>query len=227
MEGNSYSGREFRSPCIAATWDFGRLGIEISIPLLRNGASAVDAVEAAIRTVELDNQDQYYVGVGGYPNAEGKMELDAAIMDGDCRYGAVMSLPGISTPISVARTVMEKCPHNILTGDGALAWAKSMGFEETNILTDNVQQEWEQWRSSQRRSAEEDSNNVDDQHDTIGVICLDKYGRLSAGTSTSGYCYMLVFFCEAHQNVLNKQLAIQTSWSSWGLSLDWQWAVLR
>jgi N4-(beta-N-acetylglucosaminyl)-L-asparaginase len=176
------ASRSLLLPTIAATWDFGRLGIHQAIPLLQQGQSALDAVEIAIRTVELDTQDQYYVGVGGYPNALGVMELDAAIMDHESRYGAVMSLPRIATPISVARTVMEKCQHNILTGEGACLWAKEMGFLEEDILTESAKKDWEEWKASREKAPSQD----EDMHDTVGVVCIDAQGRLAAGTSTSG-----------------------------------------
>lgn len=149
--------------------------------MLQSGRSAVDAVEAAIRAVELDNNGQYYVGVGGYPTSAGVMELDAAIMDHDCRYGAVMSLQDIANPISVARSIMEQCPHNILTGEGALVWAMEHGFEVTGILTEAIAKEWQDWIAAGKQTKRNQ-----DEHDTVGVICLDRDGRLCAGTSTSG-----------------------------------------
>lgn len=94
--------------CIAATWSFGGIGVQQAVPLLLQGYDAISAVETAIKTVELDNKDQYFVGLGGYPNAAGTMQLDAAIMDHQLHYGAVMAMDGIATPISVARSIMEK-----------------------------------------------------------------------------------------------------------------------
>lgn len=166
---------------MAATWDFGRIAIDRTIPSLLSGGSALDAIERGINAVELDNQDQYFVGVGGYPNAKGIMELDAAIMDDECRYGAVMGLQDIATPISVARTVLEKSPHNILVGEGARLWAFENGFHAEKILTDPVRDEWLEWKKTYEMAAKEDS------HDTIGFICLDQNGKLAAGTSTSGW----------------------------------------
>ena len=71
-----------------------------------------------INAVEIDTRDQYFVGYGGLPNADGIMQLDAAIMNHHSQYGAVMGLENIKTPISVARKILEKCPHNILIGEG-------------------------------------------------------------------------------------------------------------
>ncbi len=165
---------------MASTWDFGKIAITRAIPSIVSGCSAIDAVEMGINAVELDIEDQYFVGVGGFPNAKGFMELDAAIMDGDCRYGAVMGISDISTPISVARSVLEKSPHSILTGDGARLWAFEQGFTAENILTDGAKSEWEEWIRSKEITKKEDA------HDTVGFICLDKQGNLAAGTSTSG-----------------------------------------
>ncbi len=97
-----------------------------------------------------------------------------------------MSMPGIAAPISVARSVMVKCPHSILTESGALSWAKKMGFEEQNIVTGDVMKEWEQWLQDKQKQ-QEGPRVDDDMHDTIGVVCIDREGRLAAGTSTSGY----------------------------------------
>lgn len=167
--------------CMVATWDFGKLAINRAIPDLLQGGSALDAVEKGINAVELNNDDQYFVGVGGYPNSNGIMELDAAIMDDQCRYGAVMALQEISTPISVARSVLEKSPHNILVGEGARLWAFENGFRSESILTESVREEWKQWKRS-KEIVDQDAS-----HDTIGFICLDKNGKLATGTSTSGY----------------------------------------
>lgn len=179
---SGFLGSQSRSgrACMAATWDFGMIAVNRVIPNLLSSSSALDAVELGINAVELDTRDQYFVGVGGFPNAKGFMELDAAVMDHDCRYGAVMGLSDISRPISVARSVLERSPHNILVGEGARLWAFEQGFTKENILVESVKAEWEEWTRSREIVANEDS------HDTVGFICLDKSGDLAAGTSTSG-----------------------------------------
>jgi len=171
----------------AATWKFGEIAVDKIVPMLEQGISSIDAVEMGICAVELDNNDQYCVGFGGFPNAEGVMELDAAIMDHKCRYGAVMGLTDILNPISVARTVMDKCIHNILVGEGALKWALSQGFtkDPNRVLSSVALDDWIKWKKDNMASSAEKQ----DSHDTIGVICLDKNGHLCAGTSTSGWKY--------------------------------------
>jgi len=171
-------------PIAVSTWNFGKLAIDSCSPILENGLSAIDAVEEGIKFVELDDNDQYYVGVGGLPNSDGNMELDAAIMDHKKRYGAVMALKNIKTPISVARSIMEKCVHNIICGDGAMKWAIDNGFSfDEKVLTIDSKREWMAWKYENERHI----NDKEDMHDTIGLICLDKNGKLCAGTSTSGW----------------------------------------
>ena len=113
------------------------------------------------------------------------MEFDAAIMDHNGNYGAAMCLQDIRYPISLARSIMEKCPHNILAGAGALEWALSNGFEQENVLTASSKKEWEEWKATQNLGKTPES------HDTIGLLCMDSQGRLAAGTSTSGWKFKL------------------------------------
>lgn len=186
-------------PTAVATWKFGQIAIDQCAEILLSGGSAVDAVEGGILAVELDTRDQYYVGVGGLPNSAGDMELDAAIMDGNLRYGAVLALKNITTPISVARTVMDRCVHSVLSGDGALLWAQECGFtKDSGVLTEPSKQEWLAWKQQQTQPEKLNVHNdssgrsslqieVDNGHDTVGVICLDSEGHLCAGTSTSGW----------------------------------------
>jgi len=158
-------------PTVVATWKFGEIAVTEAIDHLLLGVDSVSVVEKAINKVELDNNDQYYVGVGGFPNSEGYMELDAAIMDHDMNYGAVMGLPNISTPISVAKAVMEKSVHNILVGDGALTWALSQNFKEsTDVLTSDMLDEWVKWKGVEREKFGLTNTKVEvnDQHDTVG-----------------------------------------------------------
>jgi N4-(beta-N-acetylglucosaminyl)-L-asparaginase len=169
------------TPTAVATWNFGRIAVEKASQILIENGTSIDAVEAGIRAVELDNQENYFVGVGGLPNAMGEMELDAAMMDHDSNYGAVMAIRDIKTPISVARAVMEKCFHNILCGDGALDFALNHGFvRETDVLTEESRNNWLEWINNKKSM---------DCHDTVGLICMDSDGRICAGTSTSGYAF--------------------------------------
>jgi N4-(beta-N-acetylglucosaminyl)-L-asparaginase len=124
-----------------ATWAFGEIAVRKASEHLSLGESAADAAEAGVNAVERDNEDQYFVGLGGLPNAEGCMEFDAAIMEGrclvrnppkamrltrgaragsGCRLGAVAGLQGTVCAVSVARAVMQHSPHNFLVGDGAI-----------------------------------------------------------------------------------------------------------
>ena len=123
-------------PAIVSTWRFGAIAVGNAREILEAGGSSIDAVVSGVRAVELDDADQYFVGVGGLPNADGVMELDAAIMDDRRRYGAVMAIRDVKSPISVARAVMERSEHNIFAGEGALQFALEQGFrKEPDVLT--------------------------------------------------------------------------------------------
>lgn len=122
----------------------GRVGISAAMEVLRNGGSAIDAVEAGIRLVESNPEDNT-VGLGGIPNLLGEVELDASIMDGRTRAaGAVAALPGYEHPISIARKVMEELPHVLLVGSGAERFAAEMGFERRELLTEETRKVWEE-----------------------------------------------------------------------------------
>jgi isoaspartyl peptidase/L-asparaginase-like protein (Ntn-hydrolase superfamily) len=165
-------------PAAIATWTFGRSAAEAAGELLCKGATALDAVEKGINVVELD-PSVTGVGFGGLPNAEGIVELDAAIMDGATyRAGSVGALRNIKCPISVARKVMEQTPHVMLAGDNALAFALSQGFHEEELLTPESRRRWEEWKGGRAPS-----------HDTVSLVALDCEGRLAAGCSTSGLAY--------------------------------------
>ena len=120
---------------------------------LAAGSDALDAVEQGIRAVESDPAT-ISVGLGGMPNWDGVVELDAAIMHGPTRAcGAVAALQGIEHPVSVARKVMEETPHVFLVGQGAQDFALGQGFETTELLTDERRDQWRRWRAweEQRR----------------------------------------------------------------------------
>lgn len=185
----------------------GEVGLAAGIALLRDGASAMDAVEAAIRVVE-SNEADHFVGVGGLPNLLGEVELDASIMDGATRRaGAVGAVRGFPHPISIARAVCEQLPqHLLLVGAGAERFADDIGIERAETLTDEARQMWRDGLSPaglQRAEETQGPGEViyrqqaldrlkamappDGPWGTVNVIGLDSAGNLVAGVSTSGY----------------------------------------
>ena len=117
-------------PCIIGTWDFSAIGMnQIKNEGFSNGEmNAIDAIEHAIKAVEANNDDQYYVGKGGMPNSAGYMECDAAIMTGNYQYGAVLAIQDTVHAITVARSIMTKCVHNVLCSCGAMMWSEEHGL---------------------------------------------------------------------------------------------------
>ena len=104
----------------------------------------MDAVEAGVKIPEADPANQS-VGYGGLPDRDGRVTLDACIMDEKYNCGSVMCLEHIMHPISVARLVMEKTPHVVLSGEGALQFALANGFEKINLLTPESERAWKDW----------------------------------------------------------------------------------
>ncbi len=188
----------------------GEVGLAAGLGLLRGGASALDAVEAAVRVVE-SNEADHHVGVGGLPNLLGEVELDASIMDGATRRaGAVAVVTGFPHPISIARAVCERLPqHLLLVGVGAERFADEMGIERGPTLTDEALQIWRDGLSASgidaaeakygpgetayRRRALEHIERIASTSPqagpggTVNVLALDAAGHLAAGVSTSGY----------------------------------------
>ena len=128
-------------PIIIATWSPNLKATEVAWRTLKNGGTALDAVEAGARVPEADPADTS-VGYGGLPDRDGKVTLDACIMDANGNAGSVTFLQGIKHPVSVARKVMEKTPHVMLSGEGALQFALEQGFEVENLLTEAARKAW-------------------------------------------------------------------------------------
>lgn len=125
----------------------GRPAIQVAYDMLARGADPLDAAIAAVQLVELDPTDTS-VGLGGLPNAEGVVQLDASCMHGPTRRaGAVSALEDIATPAAVAKAVMDRTDHIMLTGAGAKRFALEMGFTEQNLLTEETRQIWLRWKS--------------------------------------------------------------------------------
>ena len=123
-------------------------GVLVSLPInppgkiLKQGGSALDAVIQGVEVAERDPAVRAF-GYGGYPNAEGEVEVDAAVVDGrTLGYGAVAGLKNIATPTAVARRVMEKTDHVFLVGEGALQFARTQGFQACEMLTEDGRKAW-------------------------------------------------------------------------------------
>lgn len=172
------------TPVVIATWPH-LPATEEAMRLISENKRAVEAVEMGVRIVEADPSDTS-VGYGGLPDRSGVVTLDACIMDENGDAGSVTYLQSILHPVSVARKVMEETPHVMLSGQGALAFAKSKGFEETNLLTEESKATYEKWLTTQ-----EDPKVDENQHDTIGMLAVDANGNLSGACTTSGAAYKL------------------------------------
>lgn len=173
-------------PVVIATWGPNVKAAAAAWEVLARGGRALDAVEAGARIPEADPEDTS-VGYGGFPDNAGQVTLDACIMDEFGRAGSVCFLRDILHPVSVARLVMEKTPHVMLSGEGAYRFALEQGFEPVNLLTERAQKAWEEWKV---RSEYKPKINVE-RHDTIGILAVDGQGRVSGACTTSGLAFKM------------------------------------
>ena len=179
----------------------GLAAAEKAYSIIKDGKDALDAVIAGVNLVEDDPTD-HSVGLGGLPNEDGIVELDACCMHGPTHNaGAVASLRNIRNPSKVARLVMERTDHVLMVGEGALRFARRHGFKEENLLTDEAREKWLRWRENLSEkddwfppadSSENHSSN-DKQRITGTINCngLDLHGNLSGVTTTSGLAYKI------------------------------------
>lgn len=175
------------SPVVISTWEYGLAANEAAWHVLSNNGWSLDAVEAGVRVSEA-NPVVSTVGFGGIPDEKGKVTLDACIMDEKGRAGSVACLQHIKHPVSVARLVMEKAPHVMLSGKGALKFALENGFEKEKLLTKEQKRKWKNWRKENRKLNQIISG---ENHDTIGMLALDSEGRISGACTTSGLAYKM------------------------------------
>jgi len=172
-------------PIIIATWK-NEKGTKSGWDKMMQTGRALDGVEAGAWIPEAD-PNETSVGYGGLPDRDGHVTLDACIMDHLGNAGAVTFLEGIMHPISVARAVMEKTPHVMLSGAGALQFALSQGFKKQNLLTPASKKAWEEWK---KESKYKPIVNIEN-HDTIGLLGIGKAGEIAGACSTSGLAYKL------------------------------------
>jgi N4-(beta-N-acetylglucosaminyl)-L-asparaginase len=173
-------------PIVISTWNFGVEANVAAWKVLSNGGRALDAVEAGARVTESASTEMT-VGLGGLPDRDGKVTLDACIMDEHGNCGSVAFLQHIGHPISVARLVMEKTPHVMLVGDGALQFALANGFKKEKSPTKKAQEMWKEWL---KKSEYKPVANIEN-HDTIGIVALDASGNISGACTTSGMAYKM------------------------------------
>lgn len=185
----------------------GRVGIGEAVRVLRAGGSALDAVEAGVRLVE-DNPDDDSVGTGGLPNLLGEVQLDASIMDGRTLLsGAVGALRGYANPISVARRVMTDLPHCLLVGPGAERFAAECGFAPADLLTPRTAAKYEAWLHDRLPQAESATYqkylertrelaqavravaDPERTHGTVNFLARDRSGNIASSVSTSGWAW--------------------------------------
>jgi isoaspartyl peptidase/L-asparaginase-like protein (Ntn-hydrolase superfamily) len=174
-----------RSPIIISTWNNHKAN-KAAWSVIEDGGHAIDAVETGVKVPEADPDDQS-VGFGGRPDRHGKVTLDSCIMDETGRCGSVAFLEHIKHPISVARLVMEKTPHVMLAGEGALEFALSQGFKKESLLTKKSRAAWKKWKKDQKYKPVINIEN----HDTIGMLALDQKGHLSGACTTSGAAFKM------------------------------------
>ncbi len=175
-----------QKPIVISTWDHGLAANQAAWHILQKKGTALDAVEAGVKVTESDPESTS-VGLGGLPDREGKVTLDACIMNHKNECGAVAFLQNIENPISVARKVMEETPHVLLVGEGAYQFAREKGFPKKNLLTKASEAEWKKWLTESKYKPIINREN----HDTIGLLALDESGNLSGACTTSGMAYKL------------------------------------
>ena len=185
---------------VISTWDVGVAANQAAWSVLAQGGHALDAVETGVMVPEADLKN-HSVGRAGYPDRDGHVSLDASIMDADGSCGAVAALEHIAHPIQVARRVMERTPHVLLAGDGALQFALEQGFKKEELLTPESEAAWKEWLKTAHYQPSVNSEVRDygktgmpggkDNHDTIGMLAIDARGRLAGACTTSGMAWKL------------------------------------
>ncbi len=193
IKGTSLIGVPFEEkvtgPIILSTWIHGLEANRVAWTILEKGGSALDAVIAGARHTESDLTNRS-VGIGGRPDRDGKVTLDACVMDGDGKSGAVGCLEGIAHPVSVAKAIMDLTPHAMLVGDGARDFALSQGFDTIKTPLPEVKKEYLAWKKENKELLRRPKINHEN-HDTIGLIARDVNGKFGGACTTSGWAYKM------------------------------------
>ncbi len=179
------ASKPIKKPIVISTWNHGLEANTAAWEVLSKKGRA-DAVETGVRVTE-DDPNNATVGIGGFPDRDGVVTLDACIMDEFENCGSVAFLQNIKNPISVARKVMDDTPHVMLVGEGARRFAVEKGFKEENLLTEKSEKAWKNWLKNQDYKPKINVEN----HDTIGMVALDDMGNLSGACTTSGAAWKM------------------------------------
>ncbi len=174
-----------QKPIVISTWPNVEANKAAWAILSKNGR-ALDAVEAGAKIPEA-NPKENSVGLGGLPDRDGIVTLDACIMDEKGNCGSVAFVQGYTHVISIARLVMEKTPHVMLVGKGAERFAQANGFKKENLLTKDSEKKYKEWLKKSEYKPDTSVFN----HDTIGMIALDGSGALSGACTTSGMAFKM------------------------------------
>ena len=173
------------NPIAICTWNFVQANATAGKALM-NGDNALNAAILAAR-VEEENPENSTVGLGGAPDRDGQVSLDACVMDHQGNCGAVLAVENVIHVAALARDVMTKTPHVMLSGKGAELFAREQNYPSTPLLTPKAKKAWEKWKETKKYQPIINKEN----HDTIGVLCRDKEGNISGACSTSGLGYKM------------------------------------
>ncbi|MBX2971666.1 MAG: N(4)-(beta-N-acetylglucosaminyl)-L-asparaginase [Flavobacteriales bacterium] len=184
-EGGAIRGGS-NGPLVLSTWKHGRPANAKAWEILSAGGDVLDAVEQGVAVVESDFTNRS-VGLGGMPDRDGHVTLDACIQDHEGRAGAVAFVQRFEHPISIARAVMERTPHVMLVGAGAERWALENGFSPRDVDVPEVKTRWLEWL---KKGDYKPVVNIEN-HDTIGMVAMDAQGRLAGSCTTSGLAFKI------------------------------------
>ena len=174
-----------KGPVVISTWNHGLMANDEAWKVLEKKGNALDAAEKGVMIVENDPENQT-VGIGGFPDRDGIVTLDACVMSKD-GCGAVAFLQDIKNPVAVARKVMEETPHVMIVGEGAKQFALAQGFKPENLLTEKTAKDYKEWLKT---SEYKPVINIEN-HDTIGLLAMDHNGDISGACTTSGAAWKM------------------------------------
>lgn len=177
--------KKSKFPMAICTWGFSKASAKAGEELSK-GTTALDAAIAGV-AVEEENIKNTTVGKGGAPDREGNVTLDACVMDSNGNCGAVLCVENITNVAALAKKVMEDTPHVILAAKGAEEFAYANGFKKEDLLTEASKKTWEKWKESPEYKPIVNIEN----HDTIGMLCIDDHGDIAGACTTSGLSYKM------------------------------------